>query len=335
VEAILIRKAQPTAGDVHVNQPLANISVAYFQEQMNFVADQVFPNIPVQKQSNVYYVIPRGAFNRDQMSKRAPGTETKGIGYDMDTDNYHCDTYGLHHPIPDAIKANYDSPLSADREATELLTHAGLIRREVNWVSSFFITGLWTTERAGVASGPTGTQFLRWDEASSTPIADIEGGKVTVQELTGREPNTLVIDRWTLKGLKENAEILDRLKYGQTAPNPAMVTLNILAQIFGLERVLVSQAIVNTAVEGAADSHSFIAGKNALLCYVPRNPGLYTPSAGYTFSWNGWLGAGAQGQRIRRYRVESKASEIVEIDMAFVQKQTGADLGAFFLDTVS
>ena len=102
-----------------------------------------------------------------------------------------------------------------------------------------------------------------------------------------------------------------------------------------MSRILVSKAIVNTAVEGATDSHSFIAGKNALLCYVPDSPGLYTASAGYTFSWNGYLGAAAQGQRIRKYRVETKASEIVEIDMAFVQKQIGADLGAFFLDTVS
>ena len=99
MEAILIQKAQPTAGDVHVNRPLANVSVAYFQDQTNFVADQVFPNIPVKKQSDVFFTIPRGAFNRDQMSKRAPGTETKAVGYEMGTDNYHCDTYGLHHPV--------------------------------------------------------------------------------------------------------------------------------------------------------------------------------------------------------------------------------------------
>lgn len=335
MEPILIQKAQPTAGDVHVNRPLANISVAYFQEQTSFVADQVFPNVPVQKKSDVYYTIPKGAFNRDQMAKRAPGTESKAIGYELSSDSYICDVYGLHHPIPDEVKANYDSPLSADREATELLTHAGLIRREVNWVSTFFGTGIWTTERAGVASSPTGTQFLRWDVANSIPIQDVDAAKVAVEELTGRMVNTMVIDRHTLTALQNHADILDRLKYGQTAPNPADVTLNVLAQIFGMKRVLVSRAIKNTAVEGATDSHSFIAGKNALLCYVPDRPGLYTPAAGYTFSWNGYLGAAAQGQRIRKYREEKKTSDIVEIDMAFVQKLVGADLGAFFLNTVS
>lgn len=335
MNGILIRKAQPTAGDVHVNQPLANVSVAYFQDQTRFIADRAFPNIPVQKQSDLFYTIPKGAFTRDQMAKRAPGTETKAIGYDVSTDNYYCDVYGLHHPIPAQIKANYDDPLNADKEATELLTQAGLIRREVNWMTNFFGTGIWTEERAGVATGPTGTQFLRWDVASSTPIEDVEAAKVAVEELTGYEPNTLVIDRHTLSALKNHADILDKLKYGQTAPNPAMVTLNILAQIFGVERVLVARAIKNTALEGATDVFSFIAGKNALLCYVPSSPGLYTPTAGYTFSWNGYMGAAAQGQRIRKYRVETKDSEIVEIDMAFVQKLISADLGAFFLNTVS
>jgi hypothetical protein len=37
----------PSIGDVHVNVPLTNISVAYIQDEGAFVADRVFANIPV------------------------------------------------------------------------------------------------------------------------------------------------------------------------------------------------------------------------------------------------------------------------------------------------
>ena len=66
----------PTPGDVHVNVPLTNISIAYLQNASNFIASRVFPNIPVQKQSDRYYTYDRGEFNRDEMKERAAGTES-------------------------------------------------------------------------------------------------------------------------------------------------------------------------------------------------------------------------------------------------------------------
>ena len=61
----------PTPGDVHVNTPLTQISIAYLQNQTEFVAAQVCPIIPVTKQSDRYYVYNRGDFFRDQMQRRA------------------------------------------------------------------------------------------------------------------------------------------------------------------------------------------------------------------------------------------------------------------------
>ena len=73
----------PTPGDVHVNGTLTNLSLAYQQAESNFVADRVFPNVPVTKQSDIYWVWPRDAWNRDEMKHRAPGAESAGGGFDM------------------------------------------------------------------------------------------------------------------------------------------------------------------------------------------------------------------------------------------------------------
>ena len=38
----------PTRQQIHIDRPLTNISVAYMQDAKNFIADKVFPTIPVQ-----------------------------------------------------------------------------------------------------------------------------------------------------------------------------------------------------------------------------------------------------------------------------------------------
>ena len=325
----------PTNGDVHVNAPLGNISIAFIQQSANFVADKVFPNIPVSKQSDRYYTYDRGYFNRDEMDVRAPGTETKGGSYTVDnTPTYFAPVYGFHHDIPDQVRSNSDSVLDADREATELVTTKAMIKREKLWVSKYFAGGLWTGgDVDGVSASPSSGQVLQWNDANSTPIENIRAAKTAVLEKTGFEPNTLVIGQRVFDALIDHPDIVDRVKYGQTSGGPAIADVAELIALLKVQRVLVMKAVENTANEGASNSHSFIGGKKALLCYSTPTPGLMTPTAGYTFSWNGHLGAGAMGSRIKKFRMEALASDRVEIEMAFDQKLVAADLGYFF-DTI-
>lgn len=328
---------QPTAGDVHVNAPLTNISIAYMQNASNFVADTVFPNIPVTKQSDRYYTYDRGMFNRDEMVVRASGAEAKTIDYTVDnTPTYYAPVYALAHDIPDTVRQNADSVINSDRDATELLTRKAMIKRESLWVTKYFQTTIWGTDLDGVSGSPSAGEFQQWNEASSTPIQDIRAGKVAVLEDTGFEPNTLVLDQHTFDALIDHPDIVDRIKYGQTASRGlAQVSTEDLSNLLKVERVLISKAIQNTAAEGAANAHSFIAGKNALLVYSTPTPGILVPSGGYTFSWTGMFGNAPGGQRIKRFRLEKIESDRIEIQMAFDQKLVSADLGFFFAAAVA
>ena len=326
----------PTPGDVHVNAPLTNISIAYLQNASNFVAAQVFPNIPVQKQADRYYTYERGEFNRDEMRERAPGTESSGGGYTLDnTPTYFARVYGFHHDIPDEVRANADAALNPDREATAFVTHKALIRREKIWVSNFFGTSKWATDLTGVSGVPVGGQFKQWNDAASTPIEDIRAAKQAVAQSTGYEANTLVLGRPVWDKLLDHPDLIDRIKYGQTPGAPAMANRETLAKLFEVDRILVMNAIENTAKEGATAAHSFIGGKAALLCHSAPAPGLMTASAGYTFSWTGMSGNGVEGNRIRQFRMENLKSDRVEIDMAFDMKLVAADLGYFFTSAVA
>lgn len=321
----------PTPGDVHVNQPLTNISIAFLQNANNFVATRVFPNIPVSKQSDRYYVYDRGEFNRDEMKERAPATESAGGGYSLDnTPTYFATQYSFHRDIPDQVRANADSVLNPDREATAYVTHKALIRREKLWAARYFAASVWTTEYTGVAATPTGSQRLRWSDANANPIEDVREGKRTIAQSTGFEPNKLVLGRAVYDALLDHPDIIDRIKYGQTAGAPAMAGADSLARLFNVDEILVMNGIENTAQEGRTATHSFIGGKHAMLCYSTPTPGLMTPTAGYTFSWTGLLGNGAEGNRIRSFRLEQLQADRVEIDMAFDLRLISADLGAFW-----
>jgi hypothetical protein len=326
----------PVPGDVHVNTPLTNISIAFLQEATNFVAARVFPNIPVPKQSDRYYTYDRGEFNRDEAKERAPGTESAGGSYDLDnTPTYFARVYAFHKDIPDQVRANADAVLSPDREATAYVTHKALIRREKVFATNYFAASLWTNEVDGVTGAPSAGEIQYWNEAASTPIENIRTGKTAVLQSTGFEPNTLVIGRQVYDALVDHPDIVDRIKYGQTPGDPAMAGVMALMKLFELERIFVMNAIENTAAEGATASHAFIGGKHGLLCYVTPSPGIMTPTAGYTFSWNGFLGAGPEGNRIKRFRLERQESDRVEIQMAFDAKLVSADLGYFFNGAVA
>lgn len=334
----------PGRGDVHVNRPLTNISLAFVQGADTFVADRVFPNIPVSKQSDSYFTYPRGEWNRDDMKERAPGAESAGGSYTISTDTYLAVTKALHKDVPDPVRANQDDPINLDREATEYVTHKAMLNRELTWQAKYFPAshapgGVWTYDVDGAATATAAGSFdptnasnndkVYWNDASSTPIEDVRQGKRYVQQATGFRPNVLVLGREVFDVLLDHPDIVGRLDRGQTS-GTAIVSRDSLAALFELDEVLVMDAIYNSAKQGATDVHAFIGGKNALLAYRAPSPGLMTPSAGYTFSWTGLLGSTPNGMRIKRFRIEARESDRIEIQQSYDHKVVAADLGYYF-----
>lgn len=325
-----IKKAGPTASEVHIRRPLTNISIAYMQSADNFIARRVFPSVPVEKDSDRYFTFDRDYFWRDQMEKRAEGGESAGANYKISDDSYSCDVWALHHDITDRRRANEDNPLNSDRNATQLLTQQSMIRMERDWVDKYMGTGIWTTEQAGDPT-PTGTEFLHWDDDASDPIGVIDDAKVGMAELTGYLPNKLVLGYRVFMKLKEHPEFRERIKYtGRDS-----VTTRIMSEMFEVEDVLVPRSVVATNNEGAALATSFIHGKQALLCYSAPTPAVEMPSAGYHFEWTGVSQGFGQTVAISKIRADLIKSDRIEIETAWDNKVVSADLGHFFDSAIS
>lgn len=323
----------PDNTQAHIDRALTNMSVAYIQDDTSFIADKVFPQVPVKRQSDVYYIYNKGDFFRDEAKVRGGSTESVGGDYSVSAANpYYCKVQAFHKDVNSQERANYDEPLNADIDATDFVTSKMIIRREVEWASKYFKTGVWTTEIDGVDSAPTGTQVIRFNIATSDPINVILAQGIAMAGLTGYKPNTLVLSPHVFVALKNHADVLDRIKYTQKG----IVTEDLLAQLFEVDNVYVAWGVVNSANTGAADAIDFIMGKHALLCYVNPKPGLKKPSAGYIFSWTGLEGAGAYSNRIVRIPMDQLGlgTERIEGEIAFDAKVIAQDMGCFFANIV-
>lgn len=323
---------KPSARDIHVNAPLTNISIAYIQNAQNFVADRVFPMIPVLKQSDRYFEYKREDWFRIEAQLRGPATESAGSGFNVDnTPTYFANVFAVHKDVDDQTRANADSPINLDRDATEYVTQQLLLKREKTWALNNFTTGVWGTDLTGVASAPAAGQFLQWNDSASTPIEDVTEAGVEIAAKTGFRPNTLVLSPRVFNTLKNHPDVLDRIKYTQRG----VVTADILAGLFEVDRVLVPWGVENSADEGLTGNFNFIFGKGALLAYANPRPSILQPSAGYTFTWNGLLGAGAAGNRIRSFRMEHLSADRIEGEMSYDQKVVAPDLATFFADAIA
>lgn len=339
----------PDRSQVHINQPLTTMSLAYVQTAEGFVADKVFPVIPVKKQSDAYFTYNRADFNRNQMKKRAPGTESAGGGYTHGQSTYFADVWAFHKDIDDQTRANYDEPLNADRDATIFVTNKALINREVEWAATYFGASKWGTDVAGHASAVATNQIIHWSAATtSTPVKDIALYSSAMKKATGYRPNTLVLGNEAWDALKNHPEILDRIKYGGSNGAPAQISRQAVASLFEVSSLLVMEGILtdDTAAssqepaafpqDGTPDVQKFIGSpKMGALLYVPPAPGIMTPAAGYTFAWTGYAGANAWGGAVSDFRIPTLKSDRIEIESAYAQKVVGKDLGIFFTGLVA
>lgn len=322
----------PTPAAVHLDSLLTSLSVGWWNDESTYIAGRVFPNVAVQKQSDKYRVFDKNDWFRDEARRRADTAEAAQVDYKLSSDSYYADVYAVKHLIGDQTAANFDAPGNLQQDAARLLVQKLLLQRDIQFANDFLTTGKWGTDLTGVAAAPSAGQFLQWNDANSNPIIDVEVAKTAVAAKTGIEANTLVLGRDVLMTLRNHPDVIDRINYtgngGRTGGDEA-----ILAGLFGVDRVIVARAIKATNKEGGTEAYSKLAvAKAAFVCYSAPNPGLMTPTAGYTFTWSG---VGGDPVAIKRYRDEPHAADVVEAQTAYDNKIVAPELGVFLASAIA
>ena len=313
----------PTGADVHADSALSEIAIAY--KNKSFIADQVLPLVPVDKQSDKYYIWDKGSWLTNQVELRTPGDTYPEGRMKLSTDTYYADIYHLGYPIPDEDKKNQDAAVDLETSGAEWLAHQFALNREVQIAAAVFAGSIWDTN-------PTvGTDFVAWDDYdNSDPPDDIDTYRETVLQNTGVLPNVLVLGKQVFSKLRRHPLLLDMYKY----TGRGMLTEAEVAAALDVEKILVGTAVRRTSVEGAASAtQAFVWGKNALLLYVPPKPALREPAAGYTFVWN--IDDSGLTVNVIPTRQDDRDRDFLKAKHAFDFKVTGSDLGVFFASVIS
>lgn len=333
-----IQKNTPDASQTYVNKPLTNYAFSFLSNLDTSFSDKVFPNLPVDEQTGIFWTLPKGIESTDEMRMRAPLTEAREFDWSLGQDTYRVEPWALKNIIPLELERNNQVPFSIQQLVTRLLTKKARLRRDRAFAAAFLTTGVWGVDITGNTSASVhGTSVRQWNDPASTPIEDIAEMSTAQQVLTeGQRPNRLLIGRRVWDKLKNHPQILDRINRGQTN-GAAQIRLADVAALFELDRIIIADTMVNTAKEGQPAAIDFIVNKVGLLYYATDTPQMMEPTAGLTLSWRG-LGNGTAnnfGMSIETYRVPQIKGLHVECNMAFGHKKVSASHGTYIQSLVA
>jgi hypothetical protein len=304
------------SGNVHVDDILTQISVAW--PNLGLVGENLFPAVPVAKQSDKYYVFGRELFQVEN-DFRAPGTAANEIpGYKLSTDSYFAQEHSLQTPVADEVRWNADSPLAPDRDATELVTMRIWLGREKAMKDLATTAANYSTGNTVTLSGTS-----QWsDYVNSDPISNLRTGKSAIHAKIFMEPNVGIFPYQVMTILEDHPDFIERIKYSERG----IVTADLVGSIIGLPRIVVPGVGISSSALGQPITVGYLWGKDVILAWVPPRPGLRVPAFGYEYSWRG--NPGGQAQYVDRWREEHRKSDLVRVCRYYDLKLTALGDGA-------
>jgi hypothetical protein len=283
----------------YLDQPLNNVSVGYKND--DYFGERLFPVVPVKKQSGRYWVFGKEKFKQYETIRHAKAEAREIAPWSLSNSPYFCDDHSLKDAISDEELANSDST-DVEVNTVENLTDAILLDFELRVAN--LVLGPGSPVPCTTLSGTS-----QWsDYINSDPIAAAEAQKTAIKQAIGASANTLAVSYPVYSALRQHPRIIDRFKYTQVG----VLQADHLKAAFDVDNFWVMGAEYDTANEGQTPALNFVWGKSAILAYIPSEPRRREPALGYTFRW--LFGAPELGGTLtKRYRVESRTADIVEV----------------------
>ena len=317
--------SKPTQTDVRAVDPvLTNMLVGYQNEDTRFVADRVFPGVPVNSSQGTYFIFDEKYWMADDAQLRAWGSDFAEGGFGLSTGTYATEQYAASHAIPDEVRADSQVPMDLETAGVQRLAGILKIRKERLWAAVAMVGSVWGTTATG---GSTSTKWSTY--ASSDPVGDVRTGKRAISQSIAMNPNKFVCGEIVFDKLINHPDLIDRIKYTQLATVSGME--QALAAVLGVDEVLVGTSIYNSVNEAQTGTYLPIVDDDALLLYSASSPGLFVPSAGYTFYWEP---GGGLGGIAPMYHDDGKDADVLKSKMQLIHSRVATGAGYFFSDYV-
>ena len=268
---------QPTS-QYYVDPALTQISLAYRNDASVFIQDVIAPTIMVPKVTGYIWKYNKENLKAPVDTTRTGFSETKNTQYSRTKLSYGpLQEHDLKIQLGKDELEMTDSPLDAQRDAVLHLNEQMAIEKEVALATTLANTS--TITQNTTLSGTN-----QWsDFANSNPFTDIQTGVQQLKKNGLKAPNTVFMGADVWAQLVNHPDLLERVKYTQLATLTEEVFGNLLRPL-GVSRIVIANAVYDSAAEGVTASMGYIWGKHFWLAYVTPTPGLNTLNGMYTLT---------------------------------------------------
>lgn len=262
----------PTASQQYVDKLLTQFSIAY--RNQNYISEMILPVVNAKKSSGKFATYGKDAWRIDVDLTRAPGAPAKELNYRVSNGAYSMEERALSTLVDERQIENADDPYDPRRDATLMVLDRIWLAAEASLAASMADTGV-------ITNNVTLSATDQWsDVANSDPFTNIQAAKKAVKLACGMNPNVAVMGYNVWLVLKEHPDVVDRVKYVGSKTDEEM--MRAIADLIGVKKVLIGDAVKNTANPGQDDSLDFVWGNHFWVFYQPERPALWTPAFGYT-----------------------------------------------------
>ena len=308
----------------HIDHHLSNVAINY--RPAGFIADRIFPVVPVPKQSDTYVIFEQADLFRQEKTARSRGGEANKIHSRVSSAGFYCENYALKADVTVEDRANADAVFVRQFEEGRVmrLQDALFLDWEVR-AANLITSGSNVGSFAAVGSAWT-------DYTNSDPLGDIWTAVDNVEVATGYRPNHILFAGTAWRNFRRNISVIDKAT-GTAVSGGGLYP--VAAQIEDLleVNVLVGNAWRNTAEEGQPISLSQIWGDHVAVYYAPEHPSVEAPSFGYNFRWSA---PESPNMQVERHPFDSRR-HCSEVEIGYYQDEivTAAPLGFLITNVTS
>lgn len=271
---------RPVSGSPVFRPDLGQYVAEYMEgASLAFVGLQVMPPYPVADAAGEYPVLPKEALLSIEQIARSPRSSYNRSTWEYEIGKYSTSEKGHEEPVDDSERKLLDrrSPGMADRVATQRNMNIILRAQEKRIADLLFNTSNFSVHNL----------TDEWDDATNgKPIQDVNDATSAFRTQCGMLPDVLLITWTTFQKLKENDEIVGRLKYTFPGIDINRMSSDQLAAVFNVPRVLVAGAVYNSSGKNVAANITDVwSNEYAALMKVGAGDDLVQPCVGRTFYW--------------------------------------------------
>lgn len=303
--------------DVHVDAPLTNFALQF--RNRAFVAEELFPIVPVVKESDLYYTFSREEL-RDIETLRAAGALAKEIDWVPSTAQYVAEEYALRHLLADRIVSNADIPVRPRMNTVSKL---------MKWLMLGYEKRVQAIAQASGNSVATVAASPKWDGTSPTIEKDIDTAKDSVRNNAGVEPNAILFAENVKDVVKRDSTLRDLIRYviNLGAGNRDLLINGELPPVMFNLAIIIAGATEDTSKIGATSSIAKIWNDAVPVFYREMAVSLDAISWGYTMR--------VQTPIVTSYRDEARKGEYIEASIIQDEELVTSNAANLITDVLS